>query len=454
MENCTLFSSHGPLIAVATWMRIHKIWDRIAAEVPIPQKVVRYEPTQKLLGIFVTILTGAGGLVEANTRVRPDEALCRAFGFPSFPDQSTLSETLNACTEESVRAMRACVTEVYRRYGRAARHKRRHGWLILDVDLTGMPCGRQAEGATKGYFSGARGRRGRQLGRVVATNYDEIVVQRLYPGKRQLCQAFQELVEAAEKVLGLHRHPKRQRITLLRCDGGGGTEREINWALERGYHLLTKLKNHQRSQKLVRSVTRWYPDPKVPGRSVGWVEEPHPFARPTLQIAVRSEREGKKRTERVLLTSLSEAQVVSMMGWTVQQPLDPGQVALAVAHLYDQRGGGAETQNRQDKQGLGLTKRNKKRFEAQEMLVLLAELAHNLLTWTRQHLAQVNDYWQGWGLLRLVRDVFHIPGRVECDAHGMPLRLTLSSRHLLSGPLLRPLRHLVRSELTIILGKI
>ena len=454
MKNHSLYSSHSPLIGVALWMQQQRVWDRIAESVPIPQKVVRYRPTDKLLGAFVTILTGAGGLVEANTRVRPDEALCRAFGFDAFPDQSTLSETLNACTEESVKAMRECVTAIYRSAGCAPRHKPHHGWLILDVDLTGMPCGRRAEGATKGYFSRARGRRGRQLGRVVATDYEEIVIQELYPGKRQLSQAFCPLIEAAEGVLGLDRDPQRRRMVLLRCDAGGGTEREINWALERGYQVLTKLKNYQRTQKLVRSVTKWYPDSKVPGRFVGWVEKPHPFARPTLQIVVRSERAGKKPTERVLVTSLSEIEVVSMMGRTVQQPLDPCQVALAVAHLYDQRGGGAETENRQDKQGLGLTKRNKKRFQAQHMLVLLAELAHNLLTWVRQRLAQVNTQWQGWGILRLVRDVFHIPGMVQYDAHHRPQRLILSSRHPLSGPLLQPLRLLVGGELVIILDKI
>ncbi len=454
MKDYTLYSSHGPLIGLAVWMRREGIWEEVAKKVSIPQKVVKYRPTDKLLGTLVTILTGAGGLVEANTRVRPDEALWRAFGFDAFPEQSTLSETLNACTEESVKAMRECVTALYRRYGRAPRHKRRHGWLILDVDLTGMPCGRQGEKATKGYFSGARGRRGRQLGRVVASNYGEIVTQALYPGKRQLSQAFCSLVEDAEKVLELDRHSERRRMVLLRSDGGGGTEREINWALERGYHIMTKLKNHQRTQKLARSVTEWYPDPKVPGRFVGWVEEPHSFARPTLQVAIRTERAGKEPTHRVIVTSPTEEDVVALMGWTVQRPLDRRQVALAVAYLYDQRGGGVETENRQDKQGLGLTKRNKKRFEAQEMLVLLAELAHNLLTWIRHHLTHVNPRWQGWGILRLVRDVFHIPGRVQFGENNTPQRLILSSQHPLSGPLIQPWQLLVGSELAIILDKI
>jgi hypothetical protein len=292
---------------------------------------------------------------------------------------------------------------------------------------------------------------------VVASDYDEIVVQEVYEGKKQLTQAFCPLVEAMEAVLGLEQAPDRRRYTLLRCDAGAGTEREINWALERGYAIVTKLKSHGRSQKLLQTVTQWYPDPKVPTRCVGWVQAPHAFACPTLQIAVRSVQTvaGKeRRSERILVTSLKPHEVISMMGGTVHYPLDSQQAALAVAYLYDQRGGGAETQNRNDKQGLGLTKRNKKSFIAQQMLVLLAELAHNLLIWTRSWWSQIAARWRSWGLLRMVRDIFHIPALVTLNAQGLPVQIILSLAHPLSGPLIQPLQHLAQGELVINLGEI
>ena len=58
--------------------------------------------------------------------------------------------------------------------------------------MTGLLAGRQAEGATKGYFSRQKGRRGRQLGRVTATLYEEVVYQHLYNGKVQLETAMNE----------------------------------------------------------------------------------------------------------------------------------------------------------------------------------------------------------------------------------------------------------------------
>jgi hypothetical protein len=51
--------------------------------------------------------------------------------------------------------------------------------------------------------------------------------------------------------------------------------------------------------------------------------------------------------------------------------------AAQIATLYDARGA-MEVDIRGDKRGLGIEKRRKKSFLAQEALVLLAQLSHNL----------------------------------------------------------------------------
>jgi hypothetical protein len=452
-----MYSSHGSLIVVAVWVKQHAIWTGIEAKVKIPQKTVIYRPTDKLRAVFVAIMAGAHGLVEVNTTLRADKGLGVAFDLPRWPDQSTLSETLSACTAETATAMRTCLSTIYQQHGQAMRHRPEDGLLILDIDLTGLPCGVQAEGATKGYFSDAPGRRGRQLGRVIAPASGEIVTQALYPGKKQLTQAFVPLVEAAEQTLRLDNDTTGRRKVLLRVDAGAGTEEQINWAFGRGYHILTKLKSHQRTQKLIRSVITWYPDPKVAGRSVGYVEQPYVFAQPTTQIAIRSTRQHKGKlvtTTRVLVTDLTEHQVLTIAGLPCSDAPTKEQVALAVAHAYDQRGGGAETANREDKQGLGLTKRNKKSLAAQEMLVLLAELAHNVLIWVRHDLVAAHPRCQQYGLQRLVRDLFGIPGTVSRIPFSRRYRLTLSRDHPLSKQMLGPLRLLAGSELVVNLGEI
>ena len=120
----------------------------------------------------------------------------------------------------------------------------------------------------------------------MATDYDEIIVDRLFPGTTQLHAALPELVLAAEAALELD-EAKRRR-TILRLDGGGGSRTDVNWALWRGYAVHCKDCSTQREEKLAESVTEWVDDPRNPGRQVGWVTEPtRAYLRPVRRIAVR-----------------------------------------------------------------------------------------------------------------------------------------------------------------------
>jgi hypothetical protein len=110
----------------------------------------------------------------------------------------------------------------------------------------------------------------------------------------------------------------------------------------------------------------------------------------------------------------------------------PEPVLLAALAAYDLRSGGAETMFKSSKQGLGLTKRNKRHFAAQEMLVLLAQLAYNLIAWTHDLFAEAPNKLRTFGVLRMVRDAFHIPGRLELDTQGHLLQIVLCAKHPLA----------------------
>jgi hypothetical protein len=107
----------------------------------------------------------------------------------------------------------------------------------------------------------------------------------------------------------------------------------------------------------------------------------------------------------VLICSLSATQVLTVLGRPSSQAADPVAVLATYVTFYDLRGGGIETTFKGDKQGLGLTKRSKKRFEAQPLLVLLGSLAHHVVVWARHWLS--SPQIQHCGILRMVRDVFH-----------------------------------------------
>ena len=88
----------------------------------------------------------------------------------------------------------------------------------------------------------------------------------------------------------------------------------------------------------------------------------------------------------VVISALAPHDILALTRQPVDRVSDPTAVLLAYVYFYDQRGGGVETANKEDKQGLGLSKRNKKRFEAQQIVVLLSALAHNVLVWARSWL--------------------------------------------------------------------
>ena len=66
------YSARAGLVAVGLEVKRRGMFEPIHQQVKIKQKQVKYSPTEKLLDGFIGILSGGGGLVELNQRVRPD----------------------------------------------------------------------------------------------------------------------------------------------------------------------------------------------------------------------------------------------------------------------------------------------------------------------------------------------------------------------------------------------
>jgi hypothetical protein len=176
------FSPAASLAALGTHLRQLDLFGPIRTTVQIAQKTVKYTPIDKLYDAFISILAGAHGLVEITTRLRSDPALQAAFGRTACAEQSVVQDTLTACSAEQVRQVTTALKTIYRQHSQGYAHEYAQAVQILDADLTGMPCGKKAAFASKAYFPQQRYRRGRQLGRVLASRYHEVVVDQLYPG--------------------------------------------------------------------------------------------------------------------------------------------------------------------------------------------------------------------------------------------------------------------------------
>jgi len=435
MKKSTTISVHSSpcasLAAIGAQIQSLDLFGPIRQTVQIAQKTVKYTPADKLYDAFITILAGAHGLVEVNTRLRADLALQRAFGRSGCAEQSVVQETLDHATAANVDQMAQALITIYRQHSQGYRHDYAATWQVLDVDMSGLPCGPKAAFATKGYFPTQRNRRGRQLGRVLASRYHESVVDQLFDGKTQLATALQPLVEAAEDVLELDA-AKRAR-TLIRVDAGGGSVDDINWLLERGYQVLAKDYSSVRSASVAASVMEWFDDPQVPERHVGWVTTPPSgYVRPVVRVAVRCHKANGQWGYGVLIAPTDLALLLPL-GGQEDVPTDRATQALRYVYAYDARGGGIETSFKGDKQGLGLTKRSKKRFCAQQIMTLLGSLAHNVIVWARGWMVAQQPKLAPYGMLRMVRDVFHIHGWIELDAQEHVVRIILNQ----AAPLVR-----------------
>lgn len=81
----------------------------------------------------------------------------------------------------------------------------------------------------------------------------------------------------------------------------------------------------------------------------------------------------------MLISTLAPRDVLGLLGQPTSDARHPEKLCRAYAQLYDKRGGAVEIEIKEDKQGFGMVKRQKRKAEAQEMLVLLNQLAHNVL---------------------------------------------------------------------------
>jgi len=247
---------------------------------------------------------------------------------------------------------------------------------------------------------------------------------------------------------------KRKR-TIIRVDAGGGSVDEVNWLLGADYQLHCKDLSSARAKNLAATVKAWVSDPHTPGRELGWVNEPgDEYIRPLRRLALRWKKKNGQMKYAVILSTLEPRDVILLTKQPVDRVGDERAVMGGYAAFYNQRGGTVEIEIKEDKQGVGMTKRSKKRFEAQQMVVQLNSLAHNLIVWSRRWLSVATPKLREYGFLRLVRDAFQVSGLVELDARGKVIKIVLNQKAAWAKRCISALNALLKPEhVAVILGE-
>lgn len=230
----------------------------------------------------------------------------------------------------------------------------------------------------------------------------------LYPGNQLSQHVLVDAVQTLERVLRLH--PEHHQQICLRVDAGFGTDTNLNWVLKQGYQLCAKNNSGRRAGAWGAQVQNWLE--VEPGHR--WVaispQQLH-FCVPTRTLALRwlDHRKDKYKHALFVVTDLHSSPV-------------------EICHWYDLRGA-AEIEIRNDKQGLLLTHRRKRLWHAQEMLILLNDLAHNFLSMFRSRILALTPLAH-FGSYRLIQEVLNVPGElVFADDHLLEVHLSSDHPH-------------------------
>ena len=243
-----------------------------------------------------------------------------------------------------------------------------------------------------------------------AIKYRETIWSDLFEGSRHTVRCLRPAVLATENALELA--PEKRKRVVWRMDGGAGSDEQIRWLLSRQYQIVVKGTSNRRAEALARQVTRW---DRYNDIWLGRVDPPVEFGRP-VQVFVKKRLKKDKFCHSYYVTTLKLPSKGAFMA------------------CYDNRGGAEVEQFRTDKNGLHLAARRKRRLPAQKSLVLLTDLAHNLLA-DFHHTALIGTKFEGFGPKRIVRDLFAIPGKLVFDDSQLK-RIELLDTHQYAEELL------------------
>jgi len=183
----------------------------------------------------------------------------------------------------------------------------------------------------------------------------------------------------------------------------------VNTALRDNWQVVTKSSGGRRPA----AVSRHIPDGawqelRLDDRWVALAPAPVQLVRPVQWLALRW---------RTMRGDLKQAVVVcSVDSWS----------PVEIIHYYDARGA-CETEIQADKGGLQMGRRRKKIAAAQEVLILLTDVAHNLLAWITPWMFPSGPLAQ-MGSTQMVHDVLAMPGRLFFERQQL-VEVQLNQRH-------------------------
>lgn len=144
----------APLAALTAYYQAQNVLEPLQS-VTSAAKKGDFTLPDKLVQVFLSILSGCEYIAEVNTKLRCEQNLAQVNRISRFADQSTLATALNELSQMNLDQLLVATRQISDRCSQMQQHDWR-GFLLLDFDLSGLLCGKQAEGSVKGFFSGKK----------------------------------------------------------------------------------------------------------------------------------------------------------------------------------------------------------------------------------------------------------------------------------------------------------
>ncbi len=231
----------------------------------LKQKQLRYDPIDKLLTFFVSLVDGCGYTSDINQRLRPYPALAQAWGLPAFASQNAVNGTLHALKWKHVQQIEQVFQLLFEQNSLAWRQSLQDP-LVVDIDTKGLSV------SPHSYFPNQRNQKGLQFSAAfIGAEFREVLGGHLAPGYAHVTHNLPAILQLVEKRLGtpLRRGDLlKQRARLLQAEAKTQLERADAYErrIQRAYaHLGTlqgRIAMHQAQIQSLKAHIRRLPKRK------------------------------------------------------------------------------------------------------------------------------------------------------------------------------------------------
>ena len=104
----------------------------------LKQKQLRYNPIDKLLTFFVSLVDGCGYTSDINQRLKPYPALAHAWGLLEFPGQNAVNGTLHTLKWEHMQQIDQVFQRLFEQNSLVLRQSPQDLLVVDDIDTKGL----------------------------------------------------------------------------------------------------------------------------------------------------------------------------------------------------------------------------------------------------------------------------------------------------------------------------